>query len=44
MSQSSNCACTGTPQVATGDRAILPKGAKTIPIYVMGKGTRCPKP
>ncbi len=26
-----------TPKVATGDRAILPEGAKTIPIYVMGK-------
>ena len=24
-------------QVATGDRAILPEGARTIPIYVMGK-------
>ena len=24
-------------QVATGDRAILPEGAKTIPVYVMGK-------
>ena len=24
-------------QVATGDRAILPEGAKTIPIFVMGK-------
>lgn len=30
---------TTTPEikVATGDRAILPEGAKTIPIYVMGK-------
>ena len=26
-----------TPKVATGDRAILPEGARTIPIYVMGK-------
>ena len=24
-------------KVATGDRAILPEGAKTIPIFVMGK-------
>jgi len=24
-------------KIATGDRAILPEGAKTIPIYVMGK-------
>lgn len=26
-----------TIKVATGDRAILPEGAKTIPIFVMGK-------
>lgn len=26
-----------TPKVATGDRAILPEGAKTIPVFVMGK-------
>lgn len=25
------------PKIATGDRAILPEGAKTIPIFVMGK-------
>ncbi|PID77675.1 MAG: 4Fe-4S ferredoxin [Deltaproteobacteria bacterium] len=25
------------PKIATGDRAILPEGARTIPIYVMGK-------
>ncbi|MGD9506773.1 MAG: 4Fe-4S dicluster domain-containing protein [Syntrophobacteraceae bacterium] len=33
------CQCTTEPMqpMATGDRAILPKGAKTIPIYVMGK-------
>jgi len=24
-------------KIATGDRAILPEGAKTIPVYVMGK-------
>lgn len=24
-------------RIATGDRAILPEGAKTIPIYIMGK-------
>lgn len=24
-------------QIATGDRAILPEGARTIPIYIMGK-------
>lgn len=33
------CKCATEPrkQLATGDRAILPEGAKTIPIYVMGK-------
>ena len=25
------------PKVATGDRAILPEGAKTIPVFVMGQ-------
>lgn len=30
-------------QVATGDRAILPEGAKTIPIYVMGKRYEVPE-
>jgi formate hydrogenlyase subunit 6/NADH:ubiquinone oxidoreductase subunit I len=25
------------PKIATGDRAILPEGARTIPIYIMGK-------
>ncbi len=25
------------PRVATGDRAILPEGAKAIPVYIMGK-------
>lgn len=38
---------TTTPQqeikVATGDRAILPEGAKTIPIYVMGKKYEVPE-
>jgi len=24
-------------KIATGDRAILPEGASTIPIYIMGK-------
>ena len=33
------CEITKQPEikVATGDRAILPEGAKTIPIFVMGK-------
>jgi succinate dehydrogenase/fumarate reductase-like Fe-S protein len=30
-------------QVATGDRSILPAGAKTIPIYVMGKKYEVPE-
>ncbi len=30
-------------QVATGDRAILPEGASTIPIYVMGKRYEVPE-
>ena len=25
------------PKIATGDRAILPEGASTIPVYIMGK-------
>ncbi len=25
------------PRMATGDRTILPEGAKTIPVYIMGK-------
>ncbi len=31
------------PRVATGDRAILPEGAKTIPVYVMGKRYNVPE-
>jgi formate hydrogenlyase subunit 6/NADH:ubiquinone oxidoreductase subunit I len=30
-------------KVATGDRAILPEGARTIPIYVMGKKYEVPE-
>lgn len=30
-------------KIATGDRAILPEGAKTIPIYVMGKKYEVPE-
>ncbi len=25
------------PKMATGDRAILPEGARTIPVFIMGK-------
>jgi succinate dehydrogenase/fumarate reductase-like Fe-S protein len=37
------CHCGSVRQVATGDRAILPAGAKTIPIYVMGKKYEVPE-
>ena len=30
-------------QIATGDRAILPEGAKTIPVYIMGKKYEVPE-
>ena len=30
-------------KVATGDRAILPEGAKTIPVFVMGKKYEVPE-
>ncbi|MDY6880098.1 MAG: 4Fe-4S dicluster domain-containing protein [Desulfatiglans sp.] len=30
-------------QVATGDRAILPEGARTIPIFIMGKKYEVPE-
>ncbi|MBN1849684.1 MAG: 4Fe-4S dicluster domain-containing protein [Deltaproteobacteria bacterium] len=30
-------------KIATGDRAILPDGAKTVPIYVMGKRYEVPE-
>ena len=32
-----------TRKMATGDRAILPEGAKTILIYVMGKKYEVPE-
>jgi succinate dehydrogenase/fumarate reductase-like Fe-S protein len=35
--ESVQCSCTTVQQVATGDRTILPEGAKSIPIYIMGK-------
>lgn len=34
---------TRTQKMATGDRAILPEGAHTIPIYVMGKKYEVPE-
>ena len=45
MSDAQTAQSKGTPtqQVATGDRAILPEGAKTIPIFVMGKKYEVPE-
>jgi hypothetical protein len=45
MSDTCACQCNPSPvqQVATGDRAILPEGAKTIPIFVMGKRYEVPE-
>ncbi|WP_136799346.1 MULTISPECIES: 2Fe-2S iron-sulfur cluster binding domain-containing protein [Desulfosediminicola] len=37
------CETTTIPKVATGDRAILPEGARTIPIFVMGKQYEVPE-
>ena len=41
--QTAQCKCSAPKQVATGDRAILPEGARTIPIYVMGKRYEVPE-
>lgn len=38
-----DCQCKSVKQVATGDRAILPEGARTIPVYVMGKKYEVPE-
>jgi Fe-S oxidoreductase len=32
-----------TPKIATGDRSILPEGAKTIPVYIMGTSSEVPE-
>lgn len=40
MSEQAN---TQTPKIATGDRSILPEGAKTIPVYIMGKYYEVPE-
>ncbi len=37
------CQCATVKQVATGDRAILPEGAGTIPVYIMGKKYEVPE-
>ncbi len=41
--RTAQCECAPRQQVATGDRAILPEGAKTIPIYIMGKKYEVPE-
>lgn len=41
--QTCHCNTQQAPKMATGDRAILPEGAKTIPIYVMGKKYEVPE-
>ena len=45
MAGGQGCQCSSTPvqQVATGDRAILPEGATTIPIFIMGKRYEVPE-
>ncbi len=45
MAETQGCQSSSTPvqQVATGDRAILPEGAKTIPIFIMGKRYEVPE-
>ncbi len=45
MKDQEGCKCGGEPagRMATGDRAILPEGASTIPIYVMGKQYEVPE-
>jgi succinate dehydrogenase/fumarate reductase-like Fe-S protein len=41
--QTAQSASTPVQQVATGDRTILPEGAKSIPIYIMGKRYEVPE-
>ena len=43
MAESENIQANTAPKVATGDRAILPEGASTIPVYVMGKRYEVPE-
>jgi succinate dehydrogenase/fumarate reductase-like Fe-S protein len=45
MAEENTCLHVERPeiQMATGDRAILPKGAKTIPIFVLGKRYEVPE-
>lgn len=43
MAESENIQANTAPNVATGDRAILPEGAITIPVYIMGKRYEVPE-
>ena len=43
MAETENIQTQQVPKMATGDRAILPEGAKTIPIYIMGKKYEVPE-
>jgi len=43
MCQTDSNSSNKAPKVATGDRAILPEGAKTIPVYIMGKKYEVPE-
>ena len=43
MAEAENIQAKQALKVATGDRAILPEGAKTISIYVMGKRYQVPE-
>ncbi len=43
MSETQAVSAPKAPRMATGDRAILPEGAQTIPIYVMGKKYEVPE-
>lgn len=43
MCQTDSNSSNKAPVIATGDRAILPEGAKTIPVYIMGKKYEVPE-
>jgi len=43
MCQTDSKTTNNAPKFATGDRAILPEGASTIPVYIMGKKYEVPE-
>lgn len=43
MAETENNQTKPVPKIATGDRAILPEGTRTIPVYVMGKRYEVPE-